>query len=91
LDQKEMTMKTIFAIAATLSIGAASLAGGNGPSLRGHAGAQVAESSGASVGGRDTALFAEGEGNGRSPGARDTAQFAEGNGVSPGGHDTAVA
>ena len=84
-------MRTIFAVAAILSINAAL------PSFSDQAAALssyrsraeiLAEASGPSVGGRDTALFAEA--NGPTAGGRDTALFAEGNGPSVGGRDTAL-
>jgi hypothetical protein len=85
-------MRTAIILAATFVIGAATPTlsdYGQARSIYDRSAAILAEASGASPGGRDTAL-AEAEGNGRSPGGRDTA-MAEANGPSPGGHDTAVA
>ncbi|HYZ63195.1 MAG TPA: hypothetical protein VE650_12135 [Acetobacteraceae bacterium] len=91
-------MKTIFALATVLSIGAALPAisdyGVARSTYSKHAAVLAeGESNGRTPGGRDTALFAEGESNGRTPGGRDTALFAEGegNGRTPGGRDTAMA
>ena len=84
-------MKTFLTVAAVLSVTAVTPSLTDFGAARSYVGRHLflTEANGPTPGGRDTAVFAEGESSGPTRGSRDGALVAEASQPSPGGRDAA--